>query len=131
MPLCSLCRGTTLSARQYKHQPSFAELSESAAQCDLCKLMKDVLEASGYHKAAEKYREDGDRKYELVNDTSITISVNTHDNEADEASLAPYQLFVTCGPLARRDGFNKDECSGALGYRLKVYAEQGTWSWEL
>ncbi|ERF74718.1 hypothetical protein EPUS_04887 [Endocarpon pusillum Z07020] len=126
MPLCTLCNSITLSARQYKHQPSFAELSKSAAQCDLCKLMKDVLEASGCHKAAEEYRDHRDGKWELVNDTKITTSVNTHDNEADEASLPPYQLFVTCGPLTRGNRFNKDAYSGALGYRLKVYVEQGS-----
>ena len=74
MPLCSLCCGITLSARQYKHQPSFAELSESAAPCDLCKLMKDVLEASGCRKAVEEYREIRDGKFELMNDTNTTIS---------------------------------------------------------
>lgn len=61
-----------------------------------------LLNASGYRKTAEEYSELKIKKRELMNDTIIAISVNTQNNEADEASLPPYQPLVTLQSLPIR-----------------------------
>ena len=93
MPLCNYCSGISISACQHEHQPSFTALVQSAAGCDLCNLIMEVLGISGHRERAENYREHRDGKYDLVSDTSITISVNRHWKKEDEQPLQPYQLL--------------------------------------
>ncbi|MCJ1444598.1 MAG: hypothetical protein MMC23_005100 [Stictis urceolatum] len=66
------------------------ELAISAEQCELCHVMSTTLEENELKKSAEEYKATINDEYVLVNDTSITISVNKHQlPKSDQTVRAP------------------------------------------
>lgn len=124
MVLCELCNRIPVNAHQYKHQPDYESLLESAKTCELCRLIDQVCERNSQRKRAEEYRETIDGKYMLVNDTSITISEGSHQKDPEAEPKQAWRLVVTCGPTIRAD-FGGRKVVNAQAYGIAIYADEG------
>ncbi|KAF3038950.1 hypothetical protein E8E11_006698 [Didymella keratinophila] len=82
----------------------------SAQTCLLCRMIYQKLEQYGHITGAEKYKAHVDGTYQLINDTSVTVSINGHLAAADQKA---YQLVFSCGPLKRENAVEADETSPA------------------
>ncbi|KAF3046912.1 hypothetical protein E8E12_007078 [Didymella heteroderae] len=61
-----------------------------------------------------------DGKYQLVNDTSVTVSINGHHATADQKA---YQLVFSCGPLKRENDVTEKATEDAAVSWLAVEAD--------
>lgn len=100
MPVCTACSQIAPNTRQLVLHPDIASLRTSAETCDLCRMISGYLERHGRVTSAEKYRAHVEGDYQLVNDTSVTVSINGHHAAADQKA---HQLVFSCGPLKREN----------------------------
>ncbi|KAF1924123.1 uncharacterized protein M421DRAFT_298559 [Didymella exigua CBS 183.55] len=63
-------------------------------------MICERLERHGRVTNAENYRAHVEGKYQLVNDTSVTVSTNGYHAAADQKA---HQFVFTCGPLKREN----------------------------
>lgn len=83
-------------------------------------MILQKLEQHGHLSGAEDYRAHIDGKYQLVNDTSVTVSINGHYTAADKEA---YQLVFSCGPLKRENSVTKQLTKDATTSWLAVEAD--------
>ncbi|OAG03660.1 HET-domain-containing protein [Paraphaeosphaeria sporulosa] len=125
--ICTACAKISPATRLLRLHPDVSSLRESALFCPLCYMILGALERADLIKKAEEYRahKDGDEDsaYVLVNDTSVTVSINGHDARADEKA---WTLIISCGPMKRERFMRQTEYYKAPATWLNIYAEEGS-----
>lgn len=84
-------------------------------------MILEALEKAHLVTKAEEYRAHKDGKYELVNDTSITVSINNHQETLNQKA---WILVISCGPLKRESFMNASKFHDAPTAWLGIYAEE-------
>jgi hypothetical protein len=84
-------------------------------------MISNFLHLNNNVAKALEYRAHIEGKYELVNDTSVTVSINGHHAKADQKA---YQLVFSCGPLKREDSLLQTKIIDADESWLAVEAEE-------
>lgn len=123
MSVCTACAAITPITRQLMLHPDIASLRESAQLCRLCLLILEALERTSLIVDAENYRAHVHDTYQLINDTSITISTNGHLAPVDEKAHA---LIISCGPIKRYDSTEQRVAYNAGTTWLGIEAEDGS-----
>lgn len=124
MTLCPKCTVITPTLHTYAHHPSIEALRTSAHSCPLCHIILTTLENSNQISLAENYREHANNAYSIVNDTSITLSTNTHF-PSRSSSTKPWRLVVTCGRIKREHGLNEGKFYNAAAETIGIFAREG------
>lgn len=123
MSVCQACSQITPNTRQLVLHPNIDNLRTSARECPLCRMICQKLEQYGHIVSAENYRAHVDGTYQLVNDTSVTVSINGHHAAADQKA---YQLVYSCGPLKRENGTTNQLSEDAPVSWLAVEADESS-----
>lgn len=121
MSVCQACSQITPTTRQFVLHPNIDSLRTSAQTCPLCRMICLKLEQYGHITGAENYRAHVDGTYQLVNDTSVTVSINGHHTAADQKA---YQLVFSCGSLKRENNTTYKLTENATVSWLAVEADE-------
>jgi hypothetical protein len=128
MPVCTACTKIAPDSRLLLLHPDVESLRTSAQSCPLCLMILGALEKYNLISEAENYRAHIEGVYELVNDTSITVSMNGHDTSSDEKAHA---LILSCGPIKRETGLDETKTYNASTAWLAVEAEESSTATEV
>ena len=123
MSVCHSCLQITPTTQKHVLHPNIDSLRASAQTCPLCHMIYQKLEQHGHVTAAENYRASVDGKYQVVNDTSVTVSVNGHDATANNMA---HQLVFSCGPLKRENSITGQLTKDAPVSWLAVEADENS-----
>jgi hypothetical protein len=86
-------------------------------------MILGALEKGDLISGAEKYRAHVEGVYQLIEDTSVTVSINGHYAPADEKA---YALIVSCGPLKIEGGLDEAKTYNTSTEWLGVEAEESS-----
>lgn len=123
MSVCTACAKIAPDSRLLLLHPDIESLRTSAQSCPLCLMILGTLEKGDLISEAENYRAHIEGVYQLVNDTSVTASMNDHYASADEKA---YALIISCGLLKRESRLDEAKMYNASTEWLGVEAEESS-----